>query len=162
MGFDKPFVKRALAKPGHVTNLLRIKGDCYTKIGDLKAEAIKSDEPIAFADLDKSAFKPIRKWEKWADKFGCAWFRFTGKVPQKGKDKHVVLRIKLQGEGLVMNEDGIVLQGITQVLSKGDIFHSLIGKQVVDVAGRRRRGQVDRRRRDQAVRRRGLQRQIAL
>ena len=57
MGFDKPFVKRALAKPGHVTNLLRIKGDCYTKIGDLKAEAIKSDEPIAFADLDKSAFK---------------------------------------------------------------------------------------------------------
>ena len=33
-----------------------------------------------------------------------------------------------------MNEDGIVLQGITQVLSKGDIFHSLIGKQVVDVA----------------------------
>ena len=134
MGFDKPFVKRALAKPGHVTNLLRIKGDCYTKIGDLKAEAIKSDEPIAFADLDKSAFKPIRKWEKWADKFGCAWFRFTGKVPQKGKDKHVVLRIKLQGEGLVMNEDGIVLQGITQVLSKGDLFHSLIGKQVVDVA----------------------------
>ena len=67
MGFDKPFVKRALAKPGHVTNLLRIKGDCYTKIGDLKAEAIKSDEPIAFADLDKSAFKPIRKWEKWAE-----------------------------------------------------------------------------------------------
>lgn len=134
MGFDKPFVKRAVAEPGHVANLLRIKGDCYTKIGNLKAEVIRSDEPIKFADLDKHAFRPIRQWSKWADKFGCAWFRFTGKVPQKGKDKHVVLRIKLQGEGLVMTEDGIVLQGITQVLSKGDIFHSLIGKQVVDVA----------------------------
>lgn len=134
MGFDKPFVKRAAAKPGHIANLLRIKGDCYTKIGDLDAEVVKSDEPIPFAELDKNAFKPIRKWSKWADKFGCAWFRFTGKVPAKGKGKHVVLRIKLQGEGLVMNENGIVLQGITQVLSKGDIFHSLIGKQVVDVA----------------------------
>lgn len=134
MGFDKPFVKRAVAEPGHVAHLLRIKGDCYTKIGDLDAEVIKSDEPIKFSELNKHAFKPIRKWSKWAEKFGCAWFRFTGKVPKKGKGKHVVLRIKLQGEGLVMNEDGIVLQGITQVLSKGDIFHSLIGKQVVDVA----------------------------
>lgn len=134
MGMDKPFVKRALATPGHVLNILNIKSRCYTKIADLNAEVIKSDEPIRFEDLDKSAFKPAHIMEKWADKFGCAWFRFTGKVPSMAKGSHVVLRIKLQGEGLIFNEDGIVLQGITQVLSKGDIFHSLIGKQVVDVA----------------------------
>lgn len=134
MGMDKPFVKRALAQPGHVSNILTIKSKCYTKVANLKAEVIKSDEPIKFANLDKTQFKPAHIMEKWADKFGCAWFRFTGKVPQSAKGKHVVLRIKLQGEGLVFNEDGIVLQGITQIVSKGDIFHSLVGKQVVDVA----------------------------
>ena len=49
MGFDKPFVKRALAKPGHIANLLRIKGDCYTKIGDLKADL--DDDAIARAKM---------------------------------------------------------------------------------------------------------------
>lgn len=134
MGMDKPFVKRAIAQPGHALNIINIKLKCYTKVANLKAEVIKSDEPIRFEDLDKSQFKPIHRNEKWAKKFGCAWFHFTGKVPQKAKGKHVVLRMKLQGEGLVFNEDGIVLQGITQIVSKGDVFHSLVGKQVVDVA----------------------------
>ena len=117
MGMDKPFVKGAIATPGHVLNILNIKSRCYTKIADLNAEVIKSDEPIRFEDLDKSAFKPAHKMEKWAKKFGCAWFRFTGKVPETAKGSHVVLRIKLQGEGLVFNEDGIVLQGITQIVT---------------------------------------------
>ncbi len=142
MGFDKKMVKKAVSKSGHVFNIWNLKCAINKKVGDLKAEVIKSAEPIKWDDLDKSAFKPIRQWQAWgkrkeyADSFDCAWFHFTGQVPQKAKGKNVILRIKLQGEGLVFNPDGIVLQGITQVLSKGDVFHSLIAKQRIDIAER--------------------------
>lgn len=135
----KVLVRKALSKSGHIFNIWNIKCSINKKIGDLKAEVIKSAEPIKWDDLDKTAFKPIKQWQSWgkrkeyADSFDCAWFHFTGQVPKKAKGKNVILRIKLQGEGLVFNPDGIVIQGITQVLSKGDVFHSLIAKQRVDV-----------------------------
>lgn len=134
MGNDKNFVLKAIANGSHAFNLIAIKGKIYKKIASLKPQGILSDEPIKWEDLDKSKFKNMRFMQKWADKFGCAWFRFTGTVPEAGKGKRVVARIKLQGEGLVYDKDGHVLQGITQVLSKGDLFHSTIGKQIVDIS----------------------------
>ena len=119
MGFDKKMVKKAVSKSGHVFNIWNLKCAINKKVGNLKAEVIKSAEPIKWDDLDKSAFKPIRQWQAWgkrkeyADSFDCAWFHFTGQVPQKAKGKNVILRIKLQGEGLVFNPDGLVFQGIT-------------------------------------------------
>lgn len=139
MGFDKKIVKKAVSKSGHVFNIWDLKCSINKKIAELRAEIVKSKEPIKWQDLDKTAFKPIRQWQSWgkrkeyADSFDCAWFHFTGQVPAKAKGKSVICRIKLQGEGLVFNPDGIVLQGITQVLSKGDIFHSLIAKQRIDI-----------------------------
>lgn len=134
MGNDKNFVLKAIANGSHAFNLIALKGKIYKKIASLKPQGILSDEPIKWEDLDKSKFKNMRFMQKWADKFGCAWFRFTGTVPEAGNGKRVVARIKLQGEGLVYDKDGHVLQGITQVLSKGDLFHSTIGKQIVDIS----------------------------
>lgn len=134
MGNDKNFVLKAIANGSHAFNLIALKGKIYKKIASLKPQGILSDEPIKWEDLDKSKFKNMRFMQKWADKFGCAWFRFTGTVPEAGKGKRVVARIKLQGEGLVYDKDGHVLQGITHVLSKGDLFHSTIGKQIVDIS----------------------------
>ena len=134
MGNDKNFVLKAIANGSHAFNLIALKGKIYKKIASLKPQGILSDEPIKWEDLDKSKFKNMRFMQKWADKFGCAWFRFTGTVPEADKGKRVVARIKLQGEGLVYDKDGHVLQGITQVLSKGDLFHSTIGKQIVDIS----------------------------
>ena len=139
MGFDKKLVKKAISKSGHIFNIWDLKCSINKKVADLKTEIIKSKEPIKWQDLDKSQFKPIRQWQAWgkrkeyADSFDCAWFHFTGQVPPQAKGKSVICRVKLQGEGLVFNPDGIVLQGITQVLSKGDIFHSLIAKQRIDI-----------------------------
>lgn len=139
MGFDKKIVKKAVSKSGHVFNIWDLKCSINKKVAELRAEIVKSKEPIKWQDLDKTAFKPIRQWQSWgkrkeyADSFDCAWFHFTGQVPAKAKGKSVICRIKLQGEGLVFNPDGIVLQGITQVLSKGDVFHSLIAKQRIDI-----------------------------
>ena len=134
MAIDKKVVKKGILEPTHVKNILAIKGKCHTKIGNLSASVIRSDEPIKFQDLDHSKFVKIIKGQKWAKKFGCAWFHFTGKVSNKGKDKHVVVRLKLHGEGLVFRPDGTVVQGVTQVLSKGDVFHATIGKQIIDIA----------------------------
>ncbi len=139
MGFDKKIVKKAVSKSGHVFNIWDLKCSINKKVAELRAEIVKSKESIKWQDLDKTAFKPIRQWQSWgkrkeyADSFDCAWFHFTGQVPAKAKGKSVICRIKLQGEGLVFNPDGIVLQGITQVLSKGDVFHSLIAKQRIDI-----------------------------
>ena len=141
MGNDKNFVLKAIANGSHAFNLIALKGKIYKKIASLKPQGILSDEPIKWEDLDKSKFKNMRFMQKWADKFGCAWFRFTGTVPEAGKGKRVVARIKLQGEGLVYDKDGHVLQGITQVLSKGDLFHSTIGKQIVDISPRAEGGE---------------------
>ncbi|MDE5618127.1 MAG: hypothetical protein K2I79_01410, partial [Clostridia bacterium] len=134
MGKDPSFVKTALAKTSHIVNIIALKRAAYRKIGKLDAFGYKSDEPIEWEELDKSKLKSMHIMQKWADKFGCAWFKFTGEVPQSGKGCKVVARIKLQGEGLVRDKDGNILQGITQVLSKGDLFHCTIGKQIVDIS----------------------------
>lgn len=133
MGLDKEFVKRAIFSPDQVANLLTIRRKVYKRVAPLKAEIIKSDEPIKFKDLDYSQFKKAYMRQKWADKYGCAWFRFTGEVPPKAKGKKVVARIKTQGEGLVYRTDGTIVQGLTQIASKGDVFHSTVGKQIVDI-----------------------------
>ena len=106
MAIDKKVLKKGFKEIGHVNNIISIRCKCHTKIGNLKATCIKSDEPIKFEDLDHSKFVPILKYQKWAKKFGCAWFHFTGKVADKAKGKHVVCRLKLQGEGLVFGKDG--------------------------------------------------------
>ena len=134
MGIDKKVLKQGIKEIEHVNNIIAIRCACHTKIGDLKATCIKSDEPIKFENLDFNKFEHISKWSTWAKKYGCAWFHFTGKVKEKAKGKHVVVRLKLQGEGLVFNPDGFIVQGVTQVMSKGDVFHSLIAKQVIDIS----------------------------
>ncbi len=133
MGKDPAFVKKAILSTGHIVNILSLKCKAYRKVGRLQAFGLKSDEPIPWDELDKSALKSMHFMQKWADKFGCAWFKFVGEVPEAAKGKKVVARIKLQGEGLVRDKDGNILQGITQVLSKGDLFHCTIGKQIIDI-----------------------------
>jgi alpha-mannosidase len=129
----KEMLKQVMREPGHVRTLRKIKRTAYEVVAPLKATVLKSDEPIKFSDIDISGFKKIRFMKKWADKFGCAWFNFKGAVPKKAAGKKIVLRLKLQGEGLVFDEKGNILQGITQILSKGDLFHCTVGKQIVNI-----------------------------
>ena len=106
MGFDKKIVKKAVSKSGHVFNIWDLKCSINKKVAELRAEIVKSKEPIKWQDLDKTAFKPIRQWQCWgkrkeyADSFDCAWFHFTGQVPAKAKGKSVICRIKLRRFGV--------------------------------------------------------------
>ena len=51
MGIDKKVLKQGIKEIEHVNNIIAIRCACHTKIGDLKATCIKSDEPIKFENI---------------------------------------------------------------------------------------------------------------
>ena len=70
LDYCKKVLNKGLKEIGHVNNIISIRCKCHTKIGNLKATCLKSDEPIKFQDLDYSKFVPILKYQKWAKKYG--------------------------------------------------------------------------------------------
>lgn len=69
-------------------------------------------EPIPYETALKSEFKPIKIGEEWGELWGCAWFKFWGKIPTEFKGKEVGVLIDLNGEGCVW-KDGSPWLGLT-------------------------------------------------
>ncbi|MDP8231974.1 MAG: hypothetical protein P9L91_04815, partial [Candidatus Zophobacter franzmannii] len=85
----------------------------FTKGTDLEASFIYDEiTPIPYKTALKADYTPIKIGDKWADNWGCAWFKFSGKVPSSFKGKHVGVLIDIAGEGLYF-KDGIPHTGIT-------------------------------------------------
>ena len=143
----------AVDQPEEFRRLRRIRSRVYTKVAPLRAEIVRSPEPIAFEDLDRGAFTPLKPGTAWGKIFDCAWLRITGEVPAGTRDPVVLLGIR--GEGLVVAPDGQILDGVSTVWQQGDLPHS---------GGRYRpvRGVDTSIRPHRAVRRRGPQRRAAL
>src|SRR6478609_7233524 len=112
----------ALRQPREYGRLRRIRERIYTVIAPLRAEVLRSDEPIPFADLDRGAFRPLRNGAAWGAKFDCAWLRITGDVPAGAADAVVMLGIR--GEGLIYSAAGEVLDSVSTVWIQGDLPHS--------------------------------------
>ena len=55
--------------------------------------------------------------ESWGKLWDCAWFHFTGTVPQTAAGQNVVLLIDLNGEGCVFDTEGSPVLGLTTVPS---------------------------------------------
>jgi len=56
-------------------------------------------EPISYDTALKAKFKPIKIDEEWGELWGCAWFKFQGKVPKEFQGKEVGALVDLNGEG---------------------------------------------------------------
>ena len=112
----------AADQPVEYRRLRRIRRRIYSTVGQLEAEIVRSPEPIAFDDLDRSAFAPLRPGTSWGKIFDCAWLRITGPVPAGVTDPVVLLGIR--GEGLAVAADGTILDGISTVFQQGDLPHS--------------------------------------
>ena len=85
----------------------------YTQPQKLKAEFIyDAKTPIPYSKIDKYTRKDIKVGEKWADLWGCGWFRFTGKVPTIMKGAFVGTWLDVQGEACFF-KDGVPHQGLT-------------------------------------------------
>lgn len=112
----------AAQQPGEYRRLRRIRATIYTRVAPLRAEVVRSAEPIPFDELPRNAFRPLHPGQSWGGVLDCAWLRLTGEVPA-GVEGAVVM-LGLRGEGLVHDADGSILDGVTTVFQQGDLPHS--------------------------------------
>jgi alpha-mannosidase len=91
----------------------RIKRQQYTKLTDLKATYVYDKKvPIPYEKVAKTKLKPIKLGEKWGETWGCAWFRFTGKIPVNAEGKEVGAIINIDGEACLW-KNGSPILGLT-------------------------------------------------
>jgi Alpha-mannosidase len=112
----------AAQQPGEYRRLRRIRSTVYTPVAPLRAEVVRSAEPIAFEELPRNAFRPLQPGASWGGVLDCAWLRLSGEVPT-GVDGAVAM-LGLRGEGLVLDAEGRILDGVTTVFQQGDLPHS--------------------------------------
>jgi len=122
MGFAAFLFGLKVQQPREYRRLMRIRKRIYTRVSTLTAEILRSPEPIAFEDIDRSAFVPLRDGTAWGKVFDCAWLRITGTVPTGVTAPLVLLGIR--GEGLVYAPDGTVLDSVSTAFQQGDLPHS--------------------------------------
>jgi alpha-mannosidase len=106
----------------------------YMTAGKLAINAWWSPEPLPF--LERMGGEPLDLvvGDKWGDLFDCAWFHFTGRVPDTAAGKHVVLLLDVSGEMCVFDAAGHPQQGLTTTASGYDFSLGKPGKRVLDIA----------------------------
>ena len=107
----------------------------YTPLAKLNVTFAPSDEPISWEEHDMLQYRPLPKNGRWADVFGCAWFRIRGTVPREAAGRHVIAHIDLGGEGLVYQSGGTKLPvgAVTLDTSFIDRLQSVVAKTVVEI-----------------------------
>ena len=96
----------------------RIKAAVYTPLAPLAATAWVTPEPVPYASRRDGREMRLRPGDGWSEGvFDCAWFLFTGTVPENAAGEDVVLLIDINGEGCVVDEAGRPLLGLTNINS---------------------------------------------
>ena len=72
-----------------------------------------SKEPTKFEDRLSLDYKPINEEESWGEKWESAWFHLEGRVPEEWAGQTVAANLDFSGEGLVYDDKGRAIQGIT-------------------------------------------------
>lgn len=109
--------------------LKKLKQSIYTPIAQLNAFVYKSTEPLCFDDMKNERFDNIKIGDSWGGFFDCAWFKFTADI--ENMQENLVAVIDVGGEGCIYNNNGKVIQGITNVLGMVDNFQTVKGKAVI-------------------------------
>ncbi|WMJ22356.1 glycoside hydrolase family 38 C-terminal domain-containing protein [Paludicola sp. MB14-C6] len=92
----------------------KLKNAYYKEIEKLEVTAYKTAEPVPFEKRTSGEKIELREEDKWGTNiFDCAWFHFKGKVPEKNINDDIVLLIDINGEGLVVDENGNAVIGLT-------------------------------------------------
>ena len=124
--FNEKFV---LENIRYSINVLRSR--IYTKVCDLQIEAYHSKEPLPFARRKNGERRELTAGEKWGDLFDCAWFHCTATLPDSVVGEKIVFVMDINGEGLVFDDDGCPLRGITNINSEFDRAMGNPGKRIV-------------------------------
>jgi Alpha-mannosidase len=119
-------------RPNFLLSLMRVKNHVYTDVLTLNAEFATTKEPVPYAERKTLQYAKIEKGGVWAsEQFDCGWFHFTGKL-NVPIDKLFGI-FAFEGEACVYDDDGVV-QGLTSVMSTGDMFQPTCGKQIVEAS----------------------------
>ena len=106
----------------------------YSVVGELEITAWKTTEPVPYPQRESGIQIHPKAGEKWGDLFDCAWFHFTGTIPQSAAGMPVVLILDVNGEMLVVNSQGAPLRGLTNGSSVFDFSLGKPGKRILPVA----------------------------
>jgi len=110
----------------------RIKASVYTPLAALAAAAWVTPEPVSYDSRREGRELLLSAGQRWSEAvFDCAWFRFTGTVPDCASGQEIVLLIDVNGEGCVVDSEGRPLLGLTNVNSTFSRQHGEPGKRVV-------------------------------
>jgi alpha-mannosidase len=121
-GFASWLFGIAAQQPLEYRHLRRIRHGIYTTVAELDAEVIRSAEPIPFAEIDGSAFRPIEAGATFGSTLDCAWLHISGDVPA-GIENPIIL-LGVRGETLIHTPQGEVVDTTSTVFLQGDLPHS--------------------------------------
>jgi len=96
-----------------VSTLPRLYQEIYVPVADAEIVAYKTKEPVPFSKKESGELVHVKKGQVWADIWECGWFHITGTVPESAKGKKVVLYLDFNSEVLIVDKQGIPLQGLT-------------------------------------------------
>ena len=123
-----PYTKRQLD-----VMLDKVSKRIYKVVGQLNIRAWCTKEPVPFTNRYQGQERPFEVGDKWGDLFDCAWFNFTGTIPESATGKKVVLLLDVNGEMCVVNEFGVPVRGLTTVSSTFDLSLGRPGKRELSV-----------------------------
>ena len=105
----------------------------YHVVQNLKIEGYTSEEPLPFSEKKKGAYRLWQPGEHWGDLFDCGWFHFTGTIPPENAGKHLAVLVDLSAEGLVVDQNGNPVQGLTSATSRNEFPLGLWGKRTIEL-----------------------------
>ncbi len=105
----------------------------YHVAGQLKIEAYISQEPLSFEDRHKGKLCRLRPGDHWGELFDCGWFHFSGQVPEEIWGQHTAVLVDASAEGLVVDNEGNPVQGLTSATSRNEFPLGLWGKRTIEM-----------------------------
>ena len=115
------------------TTLTKLASEMYVEISKLKIAAWRTPEPVPFEQRKTGEFLTFTIGEKWGNLWDCAWFHFTGQIPESAEGQHVVLLLDINGEMCVFDENGNPVRGLTNMDTTYDPTLGGAGKHVLQI-----------------------------
>lgn len=128
-----PYETGKIMREKTVKTLDRLRDAIYRPISSLQVEAWVTEEPVPYANRMQGERLALSPGDRWGKLWDCAWFHFTGVVPESAAGRKVVLLIDINGELCLVDKEGSPVQGLTNINSEFDFELGLPGKRVVDV-----------------------------
>ena len=104
-----------------------LKNSIYTVVGKLRVEVWVSNEPVLYENRFSGKHLVLTEGDKWGSLFDSAWFNFSGQIPKVENGIIPVLLIDINGELLLVDDNGDPLRGLT---NKSSLFDRTLGEPV--------------------------------